>query len=249
MRYNFKGGILIRLKFFGFTLAEVLVTLGVIGVVAAMTIPSLFTRIEEKVLINKLLEVNSQLVEASKLMVNEYGLVNTYSDDEVERRDLFFEYLSRHLKLSECTWKSCMSQPYVAAYNNPRVWRFYNDSFYLPNGALIFYTATFNEPCNVSKDSSRGIGSCGFFFVDVNGRQKPNTFGIDTFKFQVYPDGIVAAGGPKYNYWANAFYECLRGGADYRQSACCTGWVIKNKNMDYRRCQDLSWTGKSKCTK
>lgn len=241
---------MIKLKFFGFTLAEVLITVGIIAVVAAMTIPSLLTRIEEKVLINKLLEVNSQLVEASKLMVDEYGLVSTYSDDAVERRDLFFENLSRHLKLSsKCTWKSCLSQGYIAAYNNSMVWRFYNDSFYLPNGALIFNTATFNGPCNVSKDSSSGSGSCGFFFVDVNGRQKPNTFGVDTFKFEVYPDGIVAAGGPKYNYWANGFRFCLLGGTDYRCSASCTGWVIKNKNMDYRRCQDLSWTGKTKCTK
>ncbi len=165
---------MVKLKFFGFTLAEVLITLGIVGVVAAMTIPSLLTRIEEKVLINKLLEVNSQLVEASRLMIDEYGLVNTYSEDEIERRDLFFENLSRHLKLSKCTWKTCMNHPYIPAHDykgSSPGWRFYNDAFYLPNGALIFYTATFNEPCNISKDASRGSGSCGFFFVDVNGRQ------------------------------------------------------------------------------
>lgn len=34
-------------KFFGFTLAEVLITLGIIGVVAAITIPSLMAKISE----------------------------------------------------------------------------------------------------------------------------------------------------------------------------------------------------------
>ncbi|MCM1338346.1 MAG: type II secretion system GspH family protein [Muribaculaceae bacterium] len=238
-----------RLKFLGFTLAEILITLGIIGVVAALTIPSLATRIEEKVLINKLLEVNSQLTQASKMMVEEQGLVSTYSDNDVERRDLFFQALSRYLKLSKCTWRSCLTQSYNGAYDKLSNWRFYNDSFYLPNGALVFYTATFNGPCDASLENS-STGYCGFFFVDVNGARKPNTFGIDTFKFQVYPDGIAPCGAPKYNYWANSFSECLKAGAgDYRQSGCCTGWVIKNKNMDYRRCKDLSWTGKTRCSK
>lgn len=32
------------MKFFGFTLAEILITLGIIGIVAAMTIPALITK-------------------------------------------------------------------------------------------------------------------------------------------------------------------------------------------------------------
>lgn len=27
----------------------------------------------------------------------------------------------------------------------------------------------------------------------------------------------------------------------------CTAWVIYNENMDYLRCNDLSWNGKIKC--
>jgi len=92
LRYNFinlKRWILKSWKMLGFTLAEILITLGVIGIVAALTIPLLMTRIEEKVLINKLLEVNSQLTQASKLMIEEQGLINTYSDDVAERRGFF----------------------------------------------------------------------------------------------------------------------------------------------------------------
>ena len=42
------------MKKVGFTLAETLITLGVIGVVAAITIPVLSAKIEEKRTINKL---------------------------------------------------------------------------------------------------------------------------------------------------------------------------------------------------
>jgi len=155
--------------------------------------------------------------------------------------------LSKYIKLSKCSWNSCLTQSYNGAWNTPFDWKFYNDSFYLPSGALIFYTADFNGECNSSLYSSDR--SCGFFFVDVNGSQKPNTFGVDTFKFQVYSDGIAPCGRPSDNYWANSFSECLKGGTDYRRSACCTGWVLQNKNMDYKRCQDLSWGGKTKCGK
>ena len=29
--------------------------------------------------------------------------------------------------------------------------------------------------------------------------------------------------------------------------AGCTAWVIYNENMDYLRCDDLSWDGKHEC--
>ena len=41
-------------KRFGFTLAEVLITLGIIGVVAAMTMPILYTNIQKKTTVAKL---------------------------------------------------------------------------------------------------------------------------------------------------------------------------------------------------
>ena len=37
---------------FGFTLAEVLITLGIIGVVAALTLPSLVTNYQKQVTVN-----------------------------------------------------------------------------------------------------------------------------------------------------------------------------------------------------
>lgn len=51
----------------GFTLAEVLITLGIIGVVAAMTIPTLVTNYQDKVMVNKAKLAYSQLNNALKL--------------------------------------------------------------------------------------------------------------------------------------------------------------------------------------
>ena len=41
-------------KFVGFTLAEVLITLGIIGVVAALTLPSVIQKYQKKVTVERL---------------------------------------------------------------------------------------------------------------------------------------------------------------------------------------------------
>ena len=52
------------MKKFGFTLAEVLITLGVVGVVAAMTLPSLIKKYDEMVTVNRVKQTYSILSQA-----------------------------------------------------------------------------------------------------------------------------------------------------------------------------------------
>lgn len=60
-------------KKFAFTLAEVLITLGIIGVVAAMTMPSLITNYQEKQRVSQLKKVYSALSQAFVSAVQENG--------------------------------------------------------------------------------------------------------------------------------------------------------------------------------
>ena len=60
-----------KAKYLAFTLAEVLITLGIIGVVAAMTIPTLMSAYREKVIVNQLKKVHAVLNQAFKLAVAE----------------------------------------------------------------------------------------------------------------------------------------------------------------------------------
>ena len=62
----------------GFTLAEVLITLGVIGVVAALTIPGLLGRYNEKSTVSRLKKVNSVLNQAFMLAVEKYGPIENW---------------------------------------------------------------------------------------------------------------------------------------------------------------------------
>ena len=58
---------------FAFTLAEVLITLGIIGIVAAMTIPGLISNYQKKQTVTKLQKAISILNQAYKLSFDDVG--------------------------------------------------------------------------------------------------------------------------------------------------------------------------------
>ena len=69
----------------GFTLAEVLVTLGIIGVVSAMTIPTLMQNHQRKTYVTQLHKVYNEFQQAADCLADSYtnmngGAVTSYSD-------------------------------------------------------------------------------------------------------------------------------------------------------------------------
>jgi len=69
----------------GFTLAEVLITLGIIGVVAAMTIPTLMQKYYEKQTVAKLKETYSILSQALKSASQEEGLPEEWDCNKADK--------------------------------------------------------------------------------------------------------------------------------------------------------------------
>ena len=99
-----------RLVKIGFTLAEVLITLGVIGVVAAVTMPTLVTNIQDKVRKEQVRTVKYKLTKATDKM-NSLGKIGPYDAPATKN---FVNELKKHMtiakvcdsgNLSEC-WPS-----------------------------------------------------------------------------------------------------------------------------------------------
>jgi len=84
-----------RRKKAAFTLAEVLITIGVIGVVAAITIPALMTNINKRVIAHKKVVMEKKLLDGLNMMSNrENGLSVKYNNTEE-----FVRALSKYLKI------------------------------------------------------------------------------------------------------------------------------------------------------
>ena len=78
-----------------FTLAEVLITLGIIGVVAAMTLPTLIQKYQEKVTVNKLKKMYSVLSQAYNLyrIDNELEIIPYTAEGAEKAFNIFKPYL------------------------------------------------------------------------------------------------------------------------------------------------------------
>ena len=97
-----------------FTLAEVLITLGIIGVVAALTMPTLIQKYNNKITETRLAKFYSMYNQAIRLATVEYGEPSSW-DFTLQEKDpetnetinkseesvaLFDKYLGKHIKIS-----------------------------------------------------------------------------------------------------------------------------------------------------
>ena len=238
-----------HIKTAAFTLAEVLITLGIIGVVAAMTIPGLMSKYTERQNIVKLQRVYALLQQATRSMVAENGELNTWADDS---REFYISELSKQLKVvrycsqaSVCSSAMTYQYPAIVLIDGTVIGIFRRK----PNSSVGGSYHICKAPVSAATDNFSGYYyNCVELKVDLNGKGKPNRFGEDAFDFRVWSDGVSPYGLPiKNNTIDNTLKPCLqnRGGSE-----ACTAWVIKNKNMDYLHCpEDLSWGGNKTCPK
>lgn len=155
-----------------FTLAEVLITLSIIGVVAAMTLPTLIQKQERKEYSVRLKKFYSMMSQAILLAENEFGEIENWSrrgnltdnDEDTaaiknyeETRDYWNKYFAPHIKTLKI-------ERIVEAGNRAQ-----NTKIHLADGSTIM---AWN-------------GGCFSFSIDVNGDKKPNTLGIDRFPFHI----------------------------------------------------------------
>lgn len=160
----------------GFTLAEVLITLGIIGVVAAMTIPTLMQKTNEKELVSGLLKEASVLTNALK------------------QTEAFFQ--TDVSKLTEASFRSEFAQHLKSIPCNSG-----NDKqVCLADGSyiLIGNNFSYSEGCTIDfseDDYSNGLKNiCVDIIADVNGPKGPNKGGKDQFLFYVTTNGVVPEG-------------------------------------------------------
>ena len=90
-------------KFNAFTLAEVLVTLGVIGVISAMTLPTVFSNYQKTVTVNKLKKMYSNINSIMQMAVNDNGDMETWDIKGMNHitsdNEFYLKYIFPYLKI------------------------------------------------------------------------------------------------------------------------------------------------------
>lgn len=185
-----------------FTLAEVLITLGIIGVVAAITIPGLITSYRAIVLESQFKEQYSRLAQALRMMVKEEEI-------SLVPRDIgenFSKYLQKYYNIShDCGrinvgTKGCITLntegivDHYKSYNGNKI-----NFGYLDDGTLVLNDGTtlfFEQGSQAAAMGSYLIG------IDINGYlNKPNRFGHDLFVFEAGENGELIIPGRRSGKW------------------------------------------------
>lgn len=197
---------------YAFTLAEVLITLGIIGVVAAMTIPMLISKIQKAQIETQIRENYSSIYQTMKMAENdEVGAINSLGVSLSSNKKWFETFLAPYMKFEQVCYSTggCWHKYGVVKTLNAKAPTYETkvgetDSLIGYVGvALAFRTAKgayfdIDTSSAGSTKNAFGVDATGNtiqFYVDVNGDKKPNIIGKDIY-ILIYDSekGLVPAG-------------------------------------------------------
>lgn len=192
-----------------FTLAEVLITLGIIGVVAAMTIPTLINKTNDLELKSAWKKEYSTFSQAFTQIVNDnggsvMGVFATNTGGEA-LKDAF---KSKLLVTKNCIGDSSQggtgSGSAISGCWHPMSgYKYLNgtvstDNMLYPglilnDGAFVVFASS-SSTCTDATITGADFTRCGWLTVDVNGFKGPNVTGKDIFGMAITPTELIPNG-------------------------------------------------------
>ncbi|RAI12109.1 MAG: hypothetical protein DKM24_03615 [Candidatus Melainabacteria bacterium] len=249
-------------KALAFTLAETLIVMGIIGVVAALTIPNLNASTADKEKVAKLKKIYSNLEDAIGRAQAVYGPTSDWSlmtlgGNEASTRAA--ERIGDFLKVS----KTCGLTANSACL--PTNVKYLNGTAFAGGTSVSYELASGNESYVYKYILADGTGigiqaACGhvFFTVDIDGPSKgAQTIGKDLFGFNV---DLLNSNTDRRDILltdatTNGLMNSSNLTANFKSGLGLTTWVIQNDNMDYLKATDgkcksntrkvLDWTNTS----
>jgi len=195
------------MKKFGFTLAEVLITLAIIGVIAAITLPSLMDNANYRALEKQTAKFYSTLQNVTGMIQAEYQV------DDLSDINLTPELIASKLKVAEqCSIKDCAPKKYgfldrslekkspsllfmgAGGYgyteNDQEVDDQGNENLYLlEDGTAVYIERRVNMTRIEDKNNKVTKRQPLTLYVDVNGKKAPNVLGRDLWIVSISNDG------------------------------------------------------------
>ncbi len=213
----------------GFTLAEVLITLAIIGIVAALTIPALVAEHQKSQFYTSFMKTYNTLVNIVRLSTIDNGNP-PWKTDEANFEDFVSTHVLPYVKYSKYG---------DDAYNLSRPFKDLGGTEIAPISALPgnFFDLV-SKPILLNDGAviwiaANGGGDYIVTFADTNGDKGPNTFGRDIFMFERFGD--ENSGIKIYTYDNN---DCCNGASTSAEDCpfagyACTYRLIKDGKMNY----------------
>ena len=224
-----------------FTLAETLLTLIIIGVITAMTLPGLrkYTQMQENISLLK--KSFSTIANVTKIVETKHGemkrwgkLSSKENKDKNKKQETpaglktVGKYYQEALNTAkDCTngEEGCWTQTKDLTNSN-----YGSDSNIVESGIAFSTTDGMNWSLSGITDTSKfGVNNeeaneCLLIWVDTNGNKKPNMLGYDVFAFISHPEkGVLPAG------IDNDSSDCTKTG----KGTDCSARVLKENKISY----------------
>uniref|UniRef100_UPI0040278577 DUF6613 domain-containing protein n=1 Tax=Candidatus Scatousia sp. TaxID=3085663 RepID=UPI0040278577 len=224
-------GVCISRKF-GFTLAEVLITLGIIGVVAAITLPTLIDKYQKQVTVNKLKRSYTTISQMFNMARKDYGDPNEWSFDFGEYGSSNFDiilteiaknYFLPYLDVIDNCGTRCIKIPYNS-------YKFLNNTTNNLFRTNLYYTMFLKDESFITFSvNNNGVKLFDLLIsVDINGLKGPNIEGKDVFSYNLQTSGVA-----KSNFWG------LTGAGIRRETLLNDSYRGCNKNASGQYCGAL----------
>ena len=176
----------------GFTLVEILIAVAIIGIVAALTIPSLSKAYQKKVLTTQLQRAYAEISHAAKMVLAE----EMTDDFKYSKAIKDMTFLGKYLIISQN--RDGFAKTYGFVDNE-------DASFNLMDEVTHSWVHPHNQGDKLEDDEYKcGITKAGaaiclnkfaIGILDVNGAKGPNLIGRDAFTIGFLPNGTIDAEG------------------------------------------------------
>lgn len=198
-------------KSLAFTLAEVLITLGIIGIVAEMTIPTIVHDVTKQQYVISLKKAYNSFGQVLTLIDTEAGCVGDLTCAGIfgaGQEQYTGDTIAQHFKVvrncgKSATDTSCASTSQNPKYDGTGVNGNYNGdgTFYrfVTADGIAYAIYNYNNSCGFTRSNGTLnvlTHTCGHVIIDVNAAKKPNRFGRDIFDIYITNDhGLYPLGG------------------------------------------------------
>lgn len=203
-----------------FSLAEVLITLLIIAVVAAVILPNVINDTQDAEYKTAAKKAYYTMSSAINQMKQDYGTLEFYNGNSASFKPVFMNYFNI---AKDCGYHTC-----VANIDPSDVYKSFTGQWAcdIGGGEGQFVTSD-GMFVNIQNSTNTALGI--IIIVDVNGYQKPpNVHGKDTFWFDVVNDKLLPMGAPGTNFAASTY--CNRSIAGCTRGVGCAYYVMQNQD-------------------